>query len=300
LNARLTRGGAFAAFFGQSARWGRSSKRWRVRPRRGFVPAVSFACKRTARSAEGIARAIGARQVAESGSGSERRGSALKKRALHEFRRFLAMFLYLWVLFAIFDLYRSVILTENHVNYRAEGFAAINALMLAKVMLLAEGLKLGRRFKDGRLIVSILYQAFTFTILFIVFHILEKGIVGAFEGKTIAQSLPALGAEGLEVIFAAGAVIFVALIPFFAFKDVARAIGEREMRTLMFGRGADRSRLSIARASEEGAPADILAPFSSMSAPATAVISDRGTFARIVTVSPASAKRPDLQCGGAA
>ncbi|WOJ91274.1 hypothetical protein RZS28_08475 [Methylocapsa polymorpha] len=238
--------------------------------------------------------------MADSGGDSARRGSALKKRALHEFRRFLAMFLYLWVLFAIFDLYRTIILTENHVNYRAQGFAAVNALMLAKVMLLAEGLKLGRRFKDGRLIVSILYQAFTFTILFIVFHVLEKGIVGAFEGKTIAQSLPALGAEGLEVIFAAGAVIFVALIPFFAFKDVARAIGEDKMKALMFSRGLDRSRPPIVRASEEAPPVDVLALFSSMSAPATAVISDREAATRVVIASPASAERSNLQCGGAA
>lgn len=238
--------------------------------------------------------------MAESGSGSERRGSALKKRALHEFRRFLAMFLYLWVLFAIFDLYRTIILTENHVNYRAQGFAAVNALMLAKVMLLAEGLKLGRRFKDGRLIVSILYQAFAFTILFIAFHIIEKGLVGAYEGKTLSECFPALGGESLNVIFSAGAVIFVALIPFFAFKDVARAIGEDEMKALMFGRSVDRSRPPTARASEDGARREVLAPFSSMSAPATAVISDRGAFARIVIASPASATLPNLQCGGAA
>lgn len=218
-------------------------------------------------------------------SDSGRRSSDLKERAWREFRRFLVMFLYLWVLFAIFDLYRSVILAENHVNYRAQGFAAVNALMLAKVMLLAEDLKLGRRFRDHVLILSILYQAFAFTILFIAFHVVERGLIGAFEGKTIAESLPALGGEGVKVIVSAGAVIFVALIPFFAFKDVARAIGEREMKALMFSRAADRASPSAPRSSGEGQPGAVLAPFSSMSSRATALIMrpwDAGSYRKTI------------------
>ncbi|WP_051335709.1 hypothetical protein [Methylocapsa acidiphila] len=169
------------------------------------------------------------------GSLSDRRGSNLKDKALRELRTLLVMFLYLWLLFAISDLHRTVILAENHLNYQAQGFAAINALMLAKVMLLAENLKVGRRFSNRMLILSIPYQAFALTILFIAFHVLEKGLVGHFEGKTFAQSLPDLHEHGLLVTLSDAALVFVALIPFFAFKGIADAIGEREMRAILFG-----------------------------------------------------------------
>lgn len=170
--------------------------------------------------------------------------SKLKQRALREFRRFLVMFLYLWVLFAIFDLHRSIVLAEEHINYRAQGFAAINALMLAKVMLVAENFEFGERFKDRALILSVLYQAVIFTILFIAFHFAEKSLVGAFEGKRLSATFPNLKSEGFWVILSAGAVIFVALIPFFAFKDLSRAIGGEAMRSLMFSRGANRPQFS--------------------------------------------------------
>jgi hypothetical protein len=161
----------------------------------------------------------------------------LKERAVHQLREFLAMFIYLWVLFALLVINQSVVLAREANDYQAHGFAIINALLLAKVLLIGEDLHLGNRFRDKPLIYSILHKCFVFTIFFITFHILERLIVGVWSGKNITQSFPDIGGGSLKGILALGATVFVALIPFFAFREISRVIGQGELRSLFLSRG---------------------------------------------------------------
>ena len=134
----------------------------------------------------------------------------LKERAVHELREFLAMFLYLWVFFALLVIHESVIRAQEHQDYQAHGFALLNALILAKVLLIGEDLHLGSRFRDKPLLYSIFYKCFEFTIFFIGVHILERVIVGVWRGSTIAQSFPTIGGGSLNGILSLGATLFVA------------------------------------------------------------------------------------------
>ena len=67
----------------------------------------------------------------------------LKQRAYHEFKEFLVIALYLWVVFGLFLLYKSVILDEEHLSSLAHGIALINALVLGKFVLIARAFHLG-------------------------------------------------------------------------------------------------------------------------------------------------------------
>ena len=60
-----------------------------------------------------------------------------KQRGLSEIRKLFWIFLYLWVLLCLFSVHKSLVLNEQHVFFHL-GFAAINALLLAKVMLTGE------------------------------------------------------------------------------------------------------------------------------------------------------------------
>jgi hypothetical protein len=159
----------------------------------------------------------------------------LRQKAAQEMRRFLVMAAYLWVLFALFSLHQTIVLAQHGINYREQGFAIVNALMLAKVMLVAESFHVGRRFENRPLVYPILYQSIEFAILFICFHIAEHLAVGWWEGKTIAASFPEIGGGSLKGIASVGVILFVTLIPFFAFKEVGRIVGGRELQALMFG-----------------------------------------------------------------
>ena len=147
------------------------------------------------------------------------------------------MFLYLWVLFALFVLHQSIILAQEHINYQAQGFAIINALILAKVMLIGEDLHLGSGLRDKPLAYLILYRSLVFSVFLICFHIVEEVVVGLIRGKSIAQSFPAVGGGSLQGILSVGAIVFVALIPFFAFREIGRVIGKSELWSLLIGRG---------------------------------------------------------------
>ena len=58
---------------------------------------------------------------------------SLKHRIVHEAREYLVIFLYLFVVFSLFALHKSVILAEDHIDFALHGFALFNALTLAKV-----------------------------------------------------------------------------------------------------------------------------------------------------------------------
>lgn len=161
----------------------------------------------------------------------------LKERAVHQLREFLAMFIYLWVLLALFVINQSAVLAREHHNYQAHFFAFVNALILAKILLIGEDLHLGNRFRDKPLLYSIFYKCFVFTIFFIGVHILERVIVGVWSGRTIAQSFPDIGRGSLNGILSLGATVFVAFIPFFAFREISRVIGPGELWSLLLSRG---------------------------------------------------------------
>ena len=85
---------------------------------------------------------------AEEVSPNERK-QTLKEKAAFQLKEFLAMFFYIWVLSALADMHETIILAQAHLNYQAQGFAIVNALILAKIMLIGEDLHLGNRFREG-------------------------------------------------------------------------------------------------------------------------------------------------------
>ena len=155
--------------------------------------------------------------------------------ALHEMTRFVVLFLYLWILFGVFVLHENIVLREHGISYSAQGFALINALILAKVMLVAEDLNLSRWLDRRPLIYPILHESLLFTALFILFHVLEKVVVGIVHGETLAQSVPAIGGGGLAGLTCVAVIFFFALIPFFGFRNLSRAIGPDRMKAILFG-----------------------------------------------------------------
>ena len=161
----------------------------------------------------------------------------LKEKAAHQLREFLVITIYLWVLFVLLIINQSVVLARGEPDYQAHGFAIFNALMLAKILLTGEDLRFGTRFKDKPLVYSILYKCFIFTLFLIGFHIVERVIGGVLHGRSVAQSFPDIGGGSVQGILSLGATVFVALIPFFAFREISRVIGPGELWSLLLSRG---------------------------------------------------------------
>jgi hypothetical protein len=164
------------------------------------------------------------------------RARSLKEKAAVEFKRFMPMFLYLWVVFALFSVHETIIRARHHLDYGEHSFAVINAFIFAKVLLVGDHFRLGTRFKDKPLVYPVLHKCFVFSVLLIGFHILERMLVGLVSGKTFAQSFSEIGGGRLTAIFSMSALSFVMLIPFFAFREMGRMIGEHELWSLFFRR----------------------------------------------------------------
>jgi hypothetical protein len=168
------------------------------------------------------------------GAGTGRR-RAIKERAAAEGRRFLVLFLYLWAMFALFALHERIVLRQVGVSVPAQGFAFVNALVLAKVMLIAEDLNLGGWLQGKPLLWPILHESVVFALLFIAVHYLEHIIVGLFQGETVRASVPAIGGGGIAGLVCAAVIMAVSLIPFFAFRDVNRALGGNRLVEMVLG-----------------------------------------------------------------
>jgi hypothetical protein len=162
------------------------------------------------------------------------RPQRITRKLKHEVEEWLVMFLYLWVLFSLFVAYDSILRAEHHQDLKLHGFAIINALVLSKVMLVGEGLQLGRGREDSRPVFVILMQSIVFALLLVGFHVFEITITGLIHGKSIAASLPPV-ASGPQII-ALGLIAFVCLIPFFAVREVNRGLGEGRLWRLLMSR----------------------------------------------------------------
>lgn len=161
---------------------------------------------------------------------------SLKARAIDEAKKFLVMTLYLWLFLALLNLHKTAILQQNHIDYQQQGFALVNALVLAKVMLVADDLKLGTRFLHNPLIYHVLYTSFVFTVVLIGFYIIEDAAVALLRGRPAAEALAEFGKGNLRGVLSYGAIAFVSLTPFFLFRAIARAVGERQLWQLVFSR----------------------------------------------------------------
>jgi hypothetical protein len=161
--------------------------------------------------------------------------ASLKSKVVHEAEKFFAYFIYLWILFGLFSLHKAIIFQPGHLVPRL-GFACFNALIMAKVMLLADDFRVGERFHFDRLIFAILFKAATFSFVMVVFDIVEEIVLGHFHGKDVAQSLDDLGGGSLTVIVSIGVIMFFVLIPFFAFTEIDRVTGQDKLVRVLLTR----------------------------------------------------------------
>jgi hypothetical protein len=154
--------------------------------------------------------------------------------AARELREFLVMFLYLFVPIGLFVIHQAITLKERGINYQFSGVAMVNALILAKVMLIAEDMGLGTRWRSRPLIWPILDKSISFAVVFIIIHEAEEVIKGLIHGKGLTDSIPSVGGGGLIGLLAVGLNMAIALVPFFAYRELGRVMGQGKLEALLF------------------------------------------------------------------
>ncbi len=165
-------------------------------------------------------------------NGSDGKKAALKEKLIHEMKEMLVIFLYLALFFCAFTTYRLLVMNEMGVSYFHYGFALIKALVLAKVILLGQYVRFTRLFDDRPLIVPTLYKVVVFSFFTLAFEILEHVIGGLLHGKDLLAALQEITSAGRDELLARTLVTLFAFVPFFAFGEIARVLGEGKLSEL--------------------------------------------------------------------
>ena len=165
----------------------------------------------------------------------ERKGS-LKERVIEEVHVFLALALYLWLFLGSFTLYRRLVLAETGVSYLHYGIALIEALVVAKVVLVGKMLGITHHFENRRLIVPVLYKTVLFAILVALFSVAEHVVEGWIKGKGLLGGLREVEGLGLREIAARMLTLVVAFVPIFAVGEIGRCIGVEKLAAMFFSK----------------------------------------------------------------
>ena len=170
-----------------------------------------------------------------SNENSERAGLPQKLR--HELTEMAWIFLYLALFFCALATYSMLLLREFHVSYYHYGAALLNALIMSKVIMLGQYAHLGRKHESKPLMFAATLKAIQFSMLMAVFHVVEEVIKHLLHGQSLSYALRELRSGSLNEVLVRNLVIFCALIPFFAFRELRRVLGEDKFSALFFRSG---------------------------------------------------------------
>jgi hypothetical protein len=161
---------------------------------------------------------------------------SLKERAVEELKAFWLIALYLALFLSALTFYRRLILAEFGVTYLHYGIAVVEALIIAKVILIGKALRVGGRSEGSPLIVSVIVKSISFGALVLLFGILEHVVEGLLHKKDWQEILHSLVEVGIYELLARMLMMIVAFIPFFAFWEIGRVIGPRKLSGLFFSK----------------------------------------------------------------
>ncbi len=158
---------------------------------------------------------------------------SLRHRATEELKELLILSLYLYVCLGALMIMKSAILNSVGVEFDLWGIAAIKALLLAKFMLIGKALRLGEQ-KSKPLAWPTLYQSLLTLVLLIFLTALEEILVGALHHRTIKELLTHVAGDRLDMVLATFLMMFLILIPYFAFRNLAEVLGPGVLPRLFF------------------------------------------------------------------
>ena len=160
--------------------------------------------------------------------------AGLKQRAAHGVREFLAVFLFLAPWFLAFSTYRMLLLNRFAEEEFEYGTGLVNALILSKVILTGEYLRLGKGHEHKPLIFATIWKSFLFALAAAAFYVVEQIVRGLLRGGGFAAGLTSLRDMGAGEILGRSLVMFFAFVPFFALRETGRVLGEGKLQELFF------------------------------------------------------------------
>lgn len=158
----------------------------------------------------------------------------IKTKAREELTQMILLTLYLAPLFAALTTYKRLILAEQGIAFGEYGYAVIDALVLAKAILLGTTLQIGSSLNDRPLVIPAIYKTLCFSCLVLVLGFVERVVKGLWAGKSISAVIEACAGPEKWAILARVVMLFFALIPLFAVWETNRVLGGNVLYKIFF------------------------------------------------------------------
>jgi hypothetical protein len=152
-----------------------------------------------------------------------------KQKAKKDLKDFAMIAAYLAFFFCALTTYTMLLLKKYDVSYLNYSFAIINALVIAKVILIGEMVHIGRGAEARPLYQSVIYKAFVFGLLCLAFHFLEEFIKRLIHHDPFGTVFYRIKYDDL---IGRSLIVFCTFIPLFAFIELRRVMGEKEFYSL--------------------------------------------------------------------
>lgn len=140
---------------------------------------------------------------------------------------------YLWILFALFNLYKASLLQEHGIDYWDQGYAFISAMVFGKVLLIGDALNIGQSLRKHALVWVVLGRSFIFAFLILFFHVLLNVFRAWYDAQPIASSIMKIGGGTWFGFSIYAAIVFFTLIPLAAFRELSIVLGDGAIWKLM-------------------------------------------------------------------
>jgi hypothetical protein len=144
-----------------------------------------------------------------------------------------------WIFFlAAFAIYRALITGEvlGRSVYVQFGASVVMGVLIAKMIMVGNWLKLGQRRHASTLIAPAIYDTAIYTPFVFALILLQRFIEGLLHGRSARDLVEGIASLGWKEIAARTLVIAVGFIPFFVIRELAQRMGYGGVADLLFHR----------------------------------------------------------------
>lgn len=156
-----------------------------------------------------------------------------KQRLFSEFSEYMINFVYMSVVFSAIILYRRLLLAQYGIILEDYFIGVFKAFVIAKVVMIGAFMGISRKFEHKPLYMPILYKALLFTIMVMIFDVIEKFISLLIHNHNLLEAAKELQNHVNNVWFGASLLIFFIFIPFFGVKELIRVMGKENVKAIL-------------------------------------------------------------------
>jgi hypothetical protein len=155
---------------------------------------------------------------------------------LIEIRTYYMLSLFLFLFLCSLSFYKNLILEKDSLSNIQYWYNFVEALILAKILLIGMFLRLGERFLERSLIIPTIYKTIVFCLFIIFFAFLEHFVVGLLSGKGLSELSATITYKYFIGIMGRIPIFISVSLPLFGLMEVSRIMGKNRLFTLFFRR----------------------------------------------------------------